>query len=128
MVHAQRADRDPGRRRALVWRAQEILAADNPILVLTFRDAIQPYDKARWEGVVPTLGSGVGMSDIPWTSFRMRPKTDRRVVRAANFTEIVTLNPFATPDVFNATLLRWIYPAFVTLSPNGDIEPWAAES
>ncbi len=125
---AQRAEMDPETRRELVWKCQEMLAADNPILVLTFRNATQPYNKARWEGVVPTLASGVGMSYIPWTYYKMKPLTSRKVARTANFTEIVTLNPFATPEIFNATLLRWIYPTFVTRGPNGDVEPWAAES
>lgn len=125
---AQRAEMDPEQRRALVFRAQEMLAADNPILVLTFRDATQPYNKARWTGVVPTLASGVGMSYIPWTYYKMKPLTARKLVRTANFTEIVTLNPFATPEIFNATLLRWMYPTFVTRGPDGAVVPWAAES
>lgn len=128
VADAQRAEMNPDARRELVWKAQEILARDNPILVLTFRDATQPYNKARWEGVVPTLASGVGMSYIPWTYYKMKPLTSRTMVRAANFTEIVTLNPFATPEIFNATLLRWIYPTFVTRSPEGEVQPWAAES
>jgi peptide/nickel transport system substrate-binding protein len=128
VADAQRSEMDPEKRRALVWRAQEILAADNPILVLTFRDSTQAYNKARFEGVVPTLGSGIGQSYIPWSYFRMRPLTSRRVVRAINFSEIVTLNPFATPEIFNATLLRWMYPTFVTRGPDGEVLPWAAES
>lgn len=128
VADAQRAEMDPEKRRDLVWQAQEMLAADNPIMVLTYRDSTQAYNKARWEGVVPTLGSGIGQSYIPWSYFRMRPLTSRRVVRAVNFSEIVTLNPFATPEIFNATILRWMYPSFVTRGPNGEIEPWAAES
>jgi peptide/nickel transport system substrate-binding protein len=128
IADAQRQEMDPEKRRELVWRAQEIIARDNPIVVFTFRNSTQAYNKARFEGVVPTLGSGIGMSYIPWTYYRMRPLTSRRVVRIANFTEIVTLNPFATPEIFNATLLRWMYPTFVTRGPNGEVEPWAAES
>jgi len=128
VADAQRAEMDPEKRRDLVWRAQEMLAAENPILLLGFRNSTQAYNKSRWQGVVPTLGSGIGQSYIPWSYFRMQPLTNRRVVRAVNFTEIVTLNPFATPEIFNATILRWMYPTFVTRGPNGEVEPWAAES
>lgn len=128
IADAQRREMDPEKRRALVWKAQELLAADNPIIVFTYRNSTQAYNKARFAGVVPTLGSGIGMSYIPWTYYKMRPLTSRRIVRVANFTEIVTLNPFATPEIFNATLLRWMYPTFVTRGPNGEVEPWAAET
>jgi peptide/nickel transport system substrate-binding protein len=128
IADAQRAEMDPEKRRALVWQAQAMLADENPILPLAFRHSTQAYNKARWEGVVPTLGSGIGQAYIPWTYFRMRPLTSRRIVRALNFSEIVTLNPFATPEIFNATLLRWLYPTFVTRGPDGELVPWAAES
>ncbi|MCC7271560.1 MAG: hypothetical protein IT561_02750 [Alphaproteobacteria bacterium] len=124
---AQRAEMDPGKRRDLVWKAQEILAADNPIAVLCYANLTQGYNKTRLEGVVPTLGSGIGMAYIPWSYYRMKPLTDRRLIRVATFNDIVTLNPFATPEIFNATILRWMYPTFVTRGPNGEVEPWAAE-
>lgn len=97
VADAQRAEMDPEKRRDLVWRAQEMLAAENPILLLGFRNSTQAYNKSRWQGVVPTLGSGIGQSYIPWSYFRMQPLTNRRVVRAVNFTEIVTLNPSPRP-------------------------------
>lgn len=128
VVDAQRAEMDTEKRRALVHRAQAIAAADNPMLVLFFRDYINAYNSDRWEGVVPSVGSGITMPYLPWSYLKMKPKTGRKLVQAVNRSEMHTLNPFGTTEVLNVSLLRWIYPPFVMRDEDTRIVPWAAES
>lgn len=124
----QRAEMDGGKRRDLVWQAQALLAEQNPTVVMLHRNTTQAYNKARFEGMVEVLGSGVGMAYIPWSYFKMKPLTSRKVVRVTNIYDIATLNPFATPEINNSTLLRWMYPTFVTRGPDTQVVPWAAEA
>ena len=75
LIEAQRQEMDPAKRQKVVWEAQATSAADNPSIVLLHRDYIQAYNTARFEGVVPVLGSGIAMPYIPWSYFKMKPKT-----------------------------------------------------
>ncbi len=125
---AQRHEMDPAKRQKLVWDAQAISAAENPSLVLLHRDYIQAYNASRFEGMVPVLGNGIAMPYIPWSYLKMKPKTARKLVKVTSIYDIATLNPFATPEVHNSTMLRWIYPPFVIRDPETHVKPWAAES
>jgi peptide/nickel transport system substrate-binding protein len=73
------------------------------------------------------MGSGIAMSYIPWSYYRMKPLGNRKVVRVTNIYDIVTLNPFQTPEINNSTMLRWMYPTFVIRAPDTTVQPWAAE-
>lgn len=128
LVDAQRAEMNPDKRRLLVLQAQAMLAEQNPALVLLHRSTTQAYNKSRFSGMVEVPGSGIAMPYIPWSYFRMKPLTNRRTVRVTNIYDLVTLNPFATPEINNATTLRWMYPTFVIRAPDTSLQPWAAES
>lgn len=126
--NAQREEMDDKKRQELVFEAQAIAAAANPSLILFSRNYIQAYNNKRFEGVVPVTGSGIAMPYIPWTYFKMTAKTSRKLVKSTSIYDIHTLNPFATPEVYNTSLLRWIYPTFVIRDEQWNLTPWAAES
>ena len=126
--NGQREEMDEDKRQKLVFEAQAIAAAANPSLVLFARDYIQAYNNKRFEGVVPVPGSGIAMPYIPWSYLKMTPKTKRKLVKVTSIYDIHTLNPFATPEVYNSSLLRWIYPTFVIRDEQWNLKPWAAES
>ncbi len=125
---AQREAMDDKQRQKLVFEAQAIAAGANPSLILFSRDYIQAYNADRWEGVVPMMGSGIAMPYIPWTYLKMRARTNRKLVKVTSIYDIHTLNPFATPEVYNSSLLRWMYPTFVIRDEHLKVSPWAAES
>jgi peptide/nickel transport system substrate-binding protein len=124
----QRQETDDQKRQKLVFEAQAIAAAANPSLILFSRDYIQAYNNKKFEGVVSVPGSGIAMPYIPWSYLKMTAKTGRKLVKVTSIYDIHTLNPFATPEVYNTGLLRWIYPAFVMRDEKWNLLPWAAES
>jgi len=124
----QREEMDDAKRQQLVFQAQAVAAEANPSLILFSRNYIQAYNNKRFEGVVPVTGSGIAMPYIPWTYLKMKAKTSRKLVKATSIYDIHTLNPFATPEVYNTSLLRWIYPTFVIRDEQWNLKPWAAES
>lgn len=124
----QREEMDDKKRQALVFEAQAELAAHNPSLILFARNYIQAYNNKRFEGLVPVTGSGIAMPYIPWSYLKMTPKTGRKLVKSTSIYDIHTLNPFATPEVYNSALLRWMYPTFVIRDENWELKPWASES
>src|SRR5690606_33955378 len=128
VVDAQRTEMDPDKRKALVDQAQEILRNDQPGIVLYYNDYIQAYRQDRLDQVVPVMGNGISLPYIPWTYYTATPTGKRDFIRTTTQYDIATLNPVATGEVQNASLLRWIDAPFVIRNKDLEIEPWAAES
>ena len=128
VVDAQRTEMDPEKRKELVDEAQSILVKDQPGMVLYYNDYIQAYREDRLEGVVPVMGNGISLPYIPWTYYTATPTGPRDFIRTTTQYDIATLNPFATGEVQNASLLRWMYAPFAIRNKDLEIEPWAAES
>jgi len=128
VVDAQRQEMDPDKRKILVDQAQDILIKDQPGMVLYYNDYIQAYREDRLDKVVPVMGNGIALPYIPWTYYTSTPTGSRDFIRTTTQYDIATLNPFATGEVQNASLLRWMYAPFVIRNKDLEIEPWAAES
>lgn len=128
IVDAQRAEMDEGKRQQLVKQAQQMLYRDRPGMVLYYIDYVTPYRTDRIDNVASVMGNGVGLSYIPWTYFEGKVKTGRPLVKTLTQYDITTLNPFATGEVTNAALARWVYAPLVMRDRNMELVPWAAES
>lgn len=128
LVDAQRAEMDEGKRLEMVREAQRILYRDKPGMVLYYIDYLNAYRTDRIDGVVPVMGSGISLPYIPWTYFDAKPKGSRKLIKTTTQYDIATLNPFATGEVQNASMLRWIYAPFVMRDKDLNPVPWAAES
>jgi peptide/nickel transport system substrate-binding protein len=128
LVDAQRAEMDDAKRHQLVKQAQQMLYRDRPGMVLYYIDYLTPYRTDRIDGAVSVMGNGAALSYIPWTYFDGKTKQGRPIVKALTQYDISTLNPFATGEVTNAALLRWVYAPLVMRDKNLGLIPWAAES
>jgi peptide/nickel transport system substrate-binding protein len=62
---------DPERRKAIVWRMQELLyeEAVNPVLV--YPDALQAYDRRDWDGWAPLPLAGRGTAPVIGTGYNV---------------------------------------------------------
>ncbi|WP_342643805.1 ABC transporter substrate-binding protein [Rhodoligotrophos ferricapiens] len=127
-ANAQRVEVDEEKRRALVMEAQAIAAKDNPLMVLFHRDIIQAYNKAKFKGVTPIFGNGIGYPYAPLAYMGIEALTPRKMVKVTSIYDIASLNPFLTPEVYNSSILRLMYATFVTRDKDANIMPWAAES
>lgn len=125
---AQRAEMDTAKRFELVRAAQALSAKDHPSLVLLHRTTVQAYNKVRWEGPVAMIGAGIALPYVPWTYIGLKPKGGRKVVRVVAAYDMVTTNPFATPEVYNVAMLRLLYAPLVVRDKDANVVPWAAES
>ncbi len=128
LADAQRTEMDVAKRAALIKETQAVSAKDNPSLVLFHRTTVQAYNKARWEGPVAMIGSGIALPYVPWTYIQLKPKTGRKVARVVAAYDLVTTNPFATPEVYNVAMLRLIYAPLVVRDKDANVVPWAAEA
>lgn len=121
IVEAQRATLDQEARRILVYKAQEILAHDVPMITLFHRREVLAYNQADFEGWTPVVGRGLWNL---WSMIRVKPKTTNRTLKAGWATDMGTLNPLALGPAFEP--LQWTYDTLVRIGPNGTPVPWAA--
>jgi len=128
VAEAQKIEMDDAKRQQLVRKAQMMLAKDNPFFPIYHHGYVHAYNKERLEGVIPVMGTGIGMPYTPWTFYKAKPKTSLREIRVVNIYDIHRLNPFATPEAENENWLRLIYDTFAKRDPDLNLIPWAAES
>ena len=124
----QRAAMDLAERQKLVRRAQELIVANSPALILYHRDIIHAYNKKRFKGVKPIFGNGIGFPYMPLAYLDLEALTPRKVLRLTTIYDIASLNPFQNSKSTNSTTLRQIYATFVTRDEKAEVMPWALAS
>jgi len=128
LADAQRAETDVPKRQQLVREVQRPIVEDSPALILFHRDIIHAYNKARFSGVTPIFGNGIGFPYMPMAYMGLTPLTPRKFIKITTIYDIASLNPFLTPEIYNSTTLRLMYATFVTRDAKADLMPWALES
>lgn len=120
----QQAEMDIDKRRDLVLKAQEIIAADQPNHVLVNPKMTNAYREDRIDGLVPQMGEGIGSF---WTDINMSVKSGDGYVRTGATSALKNLNPIAVKDNNEFLELRMIYDRLFRVGPDGSVKPWAAE-
>lgn len=119
------AELDLARRRALVFRAQEILARDLPEITLYHVRSILAYNRERFTNVVPSPTGGYFNF---WNFLRATPVSGPSVLRVGWAGDVPTLNPLAGRySVYYLGTIQMIYDTLVRLEPDGKVVPWAAQ-
>jgi peptide/nickel transport system substrate-binding protein len=126
---AQMREMDPEKRVKLVWDAQAVAAADVPIWWLAHPPVISAYNKRDFADPVEVMGSGYGQVYSMWCYLKIKPRTNRKVLRSATRSDyLVTLNPFSAAQSPNQCFIRFFYDTFAIVGPDLKAHPWAAES
>jgi len=116
---------DPEKRRALIYKLQEILYNDQPLTVVLF--AIDNYgmNVSRVElDYVPASGA---LKSI-WNYPRVNPKGTDRVVKFGLTEDLRTWNPVAAFQENDFRFLQLVYDRLVQVAPDGSVSMWAAKS
>src|SRR5690625_3742561 len=115
---AQRQEMDLDKRRELVFKAQEILADEVPIINLYSSALVHVYNNKRFNELVTMAGEGVFNE---WMPRQAEPITDDKWLRIGSINDMDTLNPIGANSVFDWWHLRQIYDKLVRL--NTQVEP-----
>ena len=128
-MDAQLVEVNADKRKQLIWKAQELIDKDNAFFPIYFKDMVQAYNSDRLEGVIPTIGSGIGFPYLPWTFYKAKPKTNVREPRIVNMHDPISVNPFAgSAEPQTMGWLKLVYDPLAIRDVDTDIIPWAAES
>ena len=116
---------DLDKRRALIFRAQEILARDLPHITLFHPRSVLAYNKERFQGAVRSAAGGY--FNI-WNFLRATPVSGPSMLRIGWEGDIPTLNPVAPRySVYYLQTVRLVYDTLARIGPGGKAVPWAAE-
>lgn len=127
VVEAQRVTIDPDARKALVFRAQEMLAADQPNMMLVHPEQSFAFDRTIWDPMSVVDQSGIGIRNT-WTYLSLAPLGDQKDVIVNSADNVIAVNPLYISGVTDAWVTELIYDRLFRVGPDGLPRPWAAES
>ena len=125
LADGQRVEMDVAKRRDMVFKAQELIAVDQPEAVLVNPKMTNAYREDRLDNMVPQMGEGIGSL---WTDVSMTVKQGDGYVRTGATVALKHLNPVAANDANEFKEIRMIYDSLLQISPDGKVVPWLAES
>lgn len=121
----QRYEMNPERRQELVFKAQEILADEVPVIGLYSGTLVHAYNDVRFNELTSMPGEGVFNE---WMPIEAEPLTDDKWLKIGSVQDLDTLNPIAAKSVIDWRHLRQIYDKLVRLNPQVEPVPSAASS
>jgi peptide/nickel transport system substrate-binding protein len=124
VVEKAQSATDRERRQELVYRAQEILAEDQPVVFLFAPNALTATNTANWSNYTSQIGDQ-NYTQV-WNLQSMEPTGNvQAAVKAGNLFP-ATLNPLAPTKSGDLMGLKMVYDRLIRLGPKGQPEPWAA--
>ncbi len=116
-------DLDP--RRALIFRAQEILARDLPHITLYHVRSALAYNKERFTNTVPSPTGGYFNL---WNFLQATPVSGPSVLRIGWAGDVPTLNPLAARySVYYLQAVQMVYDTLARIGADGKAIPWAGQ-
>jgi len=116
---------DVEKRKAIVYKAQELIKQNQSMSVLVNVQMTNAYRSDRIKNTVPMMGEGIGSI---WTDINMEVVQGDGYVRTGITIPLKNMNPVAAKDHVEFMELRMIYDRLFRIGPSGKAEPWAVES
>jgi len=126
-VEAQRGEIDESKRKDLVYKAQEILAMDQPNMMLVHPKSTFAFDKTVWKPESVINQSGIGIRNT-WTFMALEPAGDKRDVILNSGDNVQAINPLYISGGVDSWVFELVYDRLARVGPDGLPKPWAAES
>lgn len=120
----QRTTLDLNKRRELVFKAQELLAREQPFAPIVHPHEIHAYNADRLSDVEPMMVEGLNGL---WAFVEMKTKVGPKFLRWGYPLDVSTMNPVATIAAHDFEVQRLIYDSLVQINRKGYPEKWAAQ-
>ncbi len=127
VAEAQRIETDDNKRQALIKEAQEILAADQPYMMLVHPNKVFAYNKTVWDPASIVEQPGLGIKNF-WTFVGATPVGDQKDMIINSSDELNAINPLYISGATDSWITELIWDRLMRIGPDGLPQPWAAES
>ncbi|MCU4751429.1 ABC transporter substrate-binding protein [Halobacteria archaeon AArc-curdl1] len=125
LLAQQRGEMDPDARTEIIHDLQEILREDMPIVPLLIQERAMPFNSDKFQNPTVMLEDGIGCF---WNFLNMEPTGDDAHLRTSMAEDLTTLNPLMLVNRGDREMIRLIYDRLMRVTPDIEVEPWAAES
>lgn len=127
IVTEQRQETDPEKRKAMVFKAQQILSRDQPIINLVYPRLAFAFNKKVWDENSVVDEAGVGIKNF-WTFISLKPIGEQKdiIVNAAD--SVTFINPLYVSGPVDSWVTELLWDRLLRVGPDGLPKPWAAES
>ena len=127
VAEAQRVETDKEKRRALMFKAQEILDRDQPNFFLLNPLISFAFDKNVWDENSVKEQAGLGIKNF-WTWTGITPKGAQKDVITNAIEKMTAIHPLFIGGGPASWSTELIWDRLLRINPQGLAEPWAAES
>ncbi len=127
VVEAQRIEIDQDKRRELIFKAQEILAADQPNMMLVHPKSTFAFDKTVWKPESVVNQSGIGIRNT-WTFMALELAGDKKDIVLNSGDNVQAINPLYISGGVDSWVFELVYDRLARVGPEGLPQNWAAES
>lgn len=127
VVEAQRIAVDPDKRRELIFKSQQILAADQPNMMLVHPKTTFAYDKTVWDPASVVEQGGIGIRNT-WTFIGLKPLGDQKDIILNTADNVIAINPLYISGGVDSWIHELMYDRLLRVGLDGLPTPWAAES
>jgi peptide/nickel transport system substrate-binding protein len=125
VVEEQRVTLDPDARRALVRKAQEILAADQPNMMLAHPQSTYAFNKSVWKPESVVEQGGIGIRNT-WTFMSLEPAGAQKDIILNSSDNVQAINPLYISGGVDSWITELIWDRLMRIGPDGLPQPWAA--
>ncbi|WP_105435581.1 ABC transporter substrate-binding protein [Neorhizobium tomejilense] len=126
-AEAQRGEIDPAKRKALVFKAQEILSKDQPYMMLVHPKSTFAFDKTVWKPESVVNQSGIGIRNT-WTFLGVEPAGAKKDLIINSSDNIKAINPLYISGSVDSWITELVWDRLLRVGPDGLPKAWAAES
>lgn len=127
VVEKQRSTIDPEARKKLVFEAQEILAADQPNMMLVHPKQNLAFDKTVFDPASVVNQSGIGIRNT-WTFLSLTPTGDQKDIIVNSADNVIAVNPLYISGGTDSWITELVWDRLFRVGPDGLPKAWAAES
>lgn len=127
VAESQRSEIDEAKRKALVDQAQEILAKDQPNMMLVHPKQTFAFDKTVWDPASVVNQSGIGIRNT-WTFMSLTPLGEKKDIVLNSADNVQAINPLYISGGVDSWVFELVYDRLMRVGPDGLPKPWAAES
>lgn len=126
LVAAAKSEYDMNKRRDLVFKSQELLNKDLPMIVVYHPDEPSVFNKARFGDVTLAVGAGTYTT---WTVLDATPLASDKTYRYAIANSVRSIHPMLHADFSQDVMFSGlVYDTLTRMGPKGDVVPWLATS
>ncbi len=126
IAEAQRSELDQGKRKQLIYEAQDAINKDQPYIFLVYPKNVLAYDKSVWKQSTVVEQSGIGIRSF-WTYLRAEPLSAQKDMITNAAEAMLALNPLYISGAIDSWLTEIIWDRLMRVGPDGLPIPWAAE-